>query len=496
MTAVVNTRSGAVRGAHHGGVFSFKGMPYAAPPVGENRLQPPRPPEPWDGVRDALEFGPKPPQQAIPAEAELLPELAEPGADCLTLNIWTSDLGAATQPVMVWIPGGLFEFHATGACPWYDGAAFARDGVVCVTINYRVGAEGFLYLGDGLANLGLLDQIAALEWVRENIAAFGGDPDAVTVFGESAGGLSVSTLLAMPRAQGLFKRAIIQSGGAQHVNSPESARQIGERLAAEMKAEATRKAITAAPLERLIEAQGKLREALERNPDPQLWGEAALNFLPWQPTVDGDVLPEPPLDRLRAGASADIDLLIGSNTQEARLFQVPGGLIDQVTDDFLTGMAGAYGLPVETALAAYRDLYPGGSAGDIFAAIQGDWLFRIPLLRIAEARAALDRSAPTYMYEFAWPSPQFDGRLGAGHALEIPFVFDTLGHQTEALHGAEPPQTLADAMHGAWVAFAKTGDPGWTAFDLDRRATMRFDTPSKQVEDPLARERALWNGVR
>jgi para-nitrobenzyl esterase len=212
--------------------------------------------------------------------------------------------------------------------------------------------------------------------------------------------------------------------------------------------------------------------------------------------VDGDVLPEPPLDRLRAGASADIDLFIGSNTQEARLFQVPGGLIDQVTDDFLTGMAGAYGLPVETALAAYRDLYPGGSAGDIFAAIQGDWLFRIPSLRIAEARAALDRSAPTYMYEFAWPSPQFDGRLGAGHALEIPFVFDTLGHQTEALHGAEPPQTLADAMHGAWVAFAKTGDPGWTAFDLDRRATMRFDTPSKQVEDPLARERALWNGVR
>ncbi len=497
MTQIVATQSGQVRGAHQDGVFSFKGLPFAAPPAGANRLQQPRPPEPWEGVRDALEFGPKPPQQDLPFDdIALLPDLVAAGEDCLSLNIWTGALGAANQPVMVWIPGGLFEFHATGACPWYDGAAFARDGVVCVTINYRVGAEGFLYLGDGLANLGLLDQIAALTWVRDNIAAFGGDPDAVTVFGESAGGLSVSTLLATPAANGLFKRAIVQSGGAHHVNSDASARQIGERLAARMGVEPTRAAIAAAPLNTLIDAQGELRDELERNPDPQLWGQAALNFIPWQPTVDGDVLPAPPLEAIRAGASAEVDLLIGSNTQESRLFHVPGGFIDQVSEEFLAGMAAAYGLPVETALNAYRALYPGADAGDLFAALQGDWLFRIPSLRLAEAHAAAAPSPSTFMYEFAWPSPQFGGRLGAGHALEIPFVFDTLGRQTEALHGSNPPQSLADAMHGAWVAFAKTGDPGWTPFDLRQRATMRFNATSQIVKDPMARERAIWEGVR
>lgn len=497
MSSIVETRSGRVRGADIDGVFSFKGVPYAAPPAGPNRLRPPQSAEPWVGVRDAVEFGPKPPQQDMSAEdLALLPELVESGDDCLTLNIWSSALGAANQPVMVWIPGGMFEFHATGACPWYDGGAFARDGVVCVTISYRVGAEGFLYLGDGLANLGLLDQIAALEWVRDNIAGFGGDPGAVTVFGESAGGLSVSMLLAIPSAQGLFKRAIVQSGGAHHVASAESARRIGRRLAELMGVDATRQAIAAAPLARMIEAQGALRAELERNPDPQVWGEAALNYIAWQPTVDGEVLPEPPLDRLRAGAGSDIDLLIGSNTQEARLFQVPGGLIDQITDDVLAGVAGAYGLPVEDALAAYRGFYPGSSAGDVFAALQGDWLFRIPSLRVAEAHASNARTSSTYMYEFDWRSPQFGGRLGAGHALEIPFVFDTLGHETEALHGPEPPQKLADAMHRAWVAFAKTGDPDWPQYDLDQRLTMRFYTASKVVADPLARERALWEGVR
>ncbi len=206
-------------------MISFKGVPYAAPPFGTNRLRPPQPVEPWSGVRDALTYGPKSPQLPYPPSvAILLPELAAPGEDCLNLNIWSRNLGPAGQPVMVWIPGGMVEYHGTGASPWYDG-------IVCVTSNYRVGAEGFLYLGDGIANLGLLDQIAALEWVRDNIAAFGGDPGNVTIFGESAGAMSVGTLLSMPRAEGLFRRAIAQSGAAHHVSSAATAQRVGQRLA-------------------------------------------------------------------------------------------------------------------------------------------------------------------------------------------------------------------------------------------------------------------------
>ena len=217
MNTVVKTRQGEVRGSEAYGVNTFKGIPYAAPPFGANRLRPPQPVAPWSGVRDALSYGPKTPQPSYPPEVSvLLPELAIPGEDCLTLNIWSPDLGSAGQPVMVWIPGSAFQY-GTAAMPWYDGSRFARDGIVCVTINYRVGVDGFLYLGDGIANLGLLDQVAALKWVQENIAAFGGDPQNVTLFGESAGAMSIGTLLSMPRAKGLFHRAIAQSGAAHQV---------------------------------------------------------------------------------------------------------------------------------------------------------------------------------------------------------------------------------------------------------------------------------------
>jgi carboxylesterase type B len=241
MYSVVETRFGKLRGLLSDGVSAFKGVPYAAPPFGANRLRPPQPVEPWGGLRDALTFGPKSPQVAYPPGiADALAELVVPGEDCLTLNVWTPEIGAAGRPVMVWIPGGMFEFHATGASAFYDGGRFARDGVVCVTLGYRVGAEGFLYLGDRLANLGLLDQIAALKWVQENIAAFGGDPGQVTIFGESAGGMSVATLLAMPLARGLFRRAIVQSGNTPNVTSAATAKRIGRRLAELLGVDASR----------------------------------------------------------------------------------------------------------------------------------------------------------------------------------------------------------------------------------------------------------------
>lgn len=492
---VVETRAGKLRGSIGNDAVSFKGVRYAAPPFGVNRMQLPKPVPAWDGVRDALAFGPKSPQVAYPPGiAEGIPELVVSGEDCLSLNIWTPDIGAVGLPVMVWIPGGMFEFHATGATPFYDGSRFARDGIVCVTIGYRVGAEGFLYLGDEFANLGLLDQIAALEWVQENIAAFGGDPGEVTIFGESAGAMSVATLMTMPRAKGLFGRAIVESGNTPNVNSPATAERIGRRLAELLGVAATRDAIAATSPERVLEAQTKLRNDLLTRPDPSFWGEVALSYLPWAPTVDGQIVPAPPIDRIAGGAAADIDLLVGSNTEETRLFFVCDGSIDRITDEMLLALAAAYRLPPE-GLAVYRAANPRASAGELLSAIQTDWYWRIPAVRMADAHCAT-ALASTYMYEFAWQSPQMRGRLGAAHSMEIPFVFDTLGFGTEPLLGLSPPQSLAATMHSAWGTFAKTGDCPWPKYDDIHRSTMRFDIASQVVRDPLGAKLALWKGVR
>ena len=267
MNAVVKTRQGDLRGILIDGVHAFKGVSYAAPPFGVHRFRPPQPVAPWSGIRDALTFGAEPPQLRPDAQTQaLVPDPAVPGEDCLNLNIWSPALGSARLPVMVWIPGGMFE---VGSGASYDGSRFARDGVVCVTINYRVGPDGFLYLGDGVANLGLLDQVAALEWVRENVAAFGGDPANITIFGESAGAMSVGTLLSMPRAGGLFRRAIAQSGAAHQVLSAETARRVGRRLADRLGVAATRQAIAAVPMERLLAPHAGLKGGILAHPDPE-----------------------------------------------------------------------------------------------------------------------------------------------------------------------------------------------------------------------------------
>jgi para-nitrobenzyl esterase len=496
--AVVRTRPGDVRGSVADGVNTFKGIPYAAPPFGANRFRAPQPVEAWSGVRDALAFGPEAPQLRPddPQIQALVPDPAVPGEDCLNLNIWTPDVGSVGLPVMVWIPGGMFE---VGSGASYNGCHFARDGIVCVTINYRVGVDGFLYLGEGTANLGLLDQIAALEWVRENIAAFGGDPGNVTVFGQSAGAMSVGTLLSMPHAEGLFRRAIAQSGAAHHVISATTARRIGQHLAEKLGVEATREAIAAVPVDRLLQAQAEMKADLLAHPDPERWsGEVVATMLPWQPVVDGDVIPAPPLHRIAGGASAGIDVMVGTNTDEHRVFLVPGGAIDRATAGMLAGAVAAYGLPVEATLNAYRAAHRSASAGDLLAAILTDWYWRIPAIRLADAHAKT--TSNTYMYEFAWRSPALQGLFGACHALEIPFVFDTLDAEftpmVGPLLGTAPPQQLADTMHAAWVAFATSGDCGWPRYDLTLRATMRFDTISEVVNDPRSAERALWEGVR
>jgi para-nitrobenzyl esterase len=490
---VVRIASGAVRGSVADGVNRFTGIPYAAPPFGVNRLRPPRAVESWSEVRDALTWGPKPPQLPYPSPWDvLIPERGTDGEDCLNLNIWSPDLGSNGLPVMVWIPGGMFE---AGSGATYDGSRFARDGVVCVTINYRVGAEGFLYLGDGNGNRGLLDQIAALEWVRDNITAFGGDPANVTIFGQSAGAMSVGTLLSMPRAEGLFRRAIAQSGGAHQGMSAQAAEKVRRQLAERLGVEGTREAIAIVPVDRLLQCQAELKADLIAYPDPERWGrEVVLSFLPWQPVIDGDIVPARPIDRIIAGAGASIDLLVGATTEEWNFFLVPGGAIEQITAEAVSGAIAGYGLLVDAALATYRAVHPGAGAGELLSAVQGDWVFRMPALRLAEAHAP--SRAATYMYEFAWRSPEFGGRLGACHGAEIAFVFDTLGEETTSLAGLNPPEHLADTMHAAWVAFASKGNPGWPRYDLTRRATMRFDTSSEVVDDPHSRERVLWEGVR
>ncbi len=495
MNPVVKTRAGAVRGTVVDGIATFKGIPYAAPPFGPNRFRAPQPVKAWEGEREALSYGPtvpKPPY--FPPFDVLLPEPAIAGEDCLNLNIWTPELGQAHLPVLFWIHGGAFA-NGTGAISIYDGSRFARDGVICVTINYRLGVDGFLDLGDGISNLGLLDQIAALKWVQENIAAFGGDPGNVTIFGESAGGMSVGTLLSMPQAAGLFHRAIAQSGAGHHAISPASAHNVGRYLAEKLGVEPTRSAIAAVPVDRLLQAQVELSGDVFSNPNPQKWGEVSANLMPFEPVIDGEVLTDLPIKHIATGSSANIEVMVGTNTEEERLFMVPNGSIDAINDAILAGAVGAYGLPAEKTLATYRARRPGASAGDLLEAITTDWFFRIPAIRLAEARAAAP--TPTYVYEVAWRSPQFDGRLGACHGVEIGFVFDTVAHPENApLVGAAPPQQLAETMHAAWVAFAKHGNPGWPRYDLARRATMRFDTTSAVVDDPRADERALWEGIR
>ncbi len=515
---VVTTQQGQVRGSVVDGVYTFKGIPYAAPPFGANRFQPPQPPKPFE-PRDALTYGETPLHLPFPPPLDkILPDPVIDERDCLNLNIWSPDLGSVRLPVMIWIPGGGFT-HGSNAVSLYDGSRFARDGVVCVSINYRLGVEGFLYLDDGIANLGLLDQIAALSWVQKNIAAFGGDPNNVTIFGQSAGAMSVATLLAMPLAEGLFRRAIAQSGAGHHVTSAATAKWIGQHFAKKLpnKVGATRKEIAAVPFDQLLKTQQQVENEAFRqvfpipftHPDPK-WGEVAFNGQAFEPVIDGTILPACPIDRIRDGAGAGVDVMIGTNTEEFRLFLVPPipiitlpvigdvlniAIINLITDRSLAERLKAYGLPVEETLATYRAGHPNATtAGELFAAIQTDWFYRIPAIRLAEAHAK--SPSATYMYEFAWRSPQYNGRLGACHAAEIPFVFDTLGIETEPLLGPNPPQLVADAMHGAWVAFARTGDPGWPKYDLSRRATMRFDTTSEVVDDPRPAERALWEGLR
>jgi para-nitrobenzyl esterase len=484
------TRYGTVSGEFVGGVTRFLGIPYAASPTGARRFRAPEPPEKWDGVRECIRFGATPPKPAYTAPFDqILPEPNIAGDEWLTVNVWTPDLTGAA-PVMVWIHGGAFS-NGCSAVPMYDGQAFARDGVVLVTINYRLGIDGFALLPDAPPNRGLLDQVAALEWIRDNIAAFGGDPANVTIFGESAGAMSVSTLLGMPRARGLFSKVIAQSGAAQVGADPEDAELVTGELSAALGFEATAASLAEVDLDKLIEAHTTLRDALAAAPDPARFGPSIVaTSMALIPVIDGDVLPVHPLAALASGAGADVPLLAGTNTEEFRLFFVPSGTAAMVTDATLPGFLGALGISAETA-AVYRANRPSAAAGDVLCALMTDRFFRQPTLDAAHARLAASGPAPTYLYEFAWQSP-VQG-LGAAHAMEIPFVFDNLAcADAQTAIGTDAPAALAKQMHAAWIRFASTGDPGWPPFDASYPVMIFGAEEAEVVVDPRSDERQSW----
>jgi para-nitrobenzyl esterase len=492
MAEIVATTGGKVRGVRTDGVTAFLGIPYAAPPIGAALFRAPSEPVGWDGVRDADTFGPTPPKPGYePPFDSMLTDPIIAGDEFLNVNVWTPDPGGAGLPVMVWIYGGAFR-NGGNAVPTYNGHAFARDGVVLVSLNYRLGVPGFCVLPDAPANLGLRDQLAALAWVQENIAAFGGDPGNVTIFGESAGAMSVTTLVAVAAGSGLFRKAIAQSGAGHSVVTMDDARLVTAELATRLGVDATAAAFAEVGVQRLIDAQRSVAADAAGNPDPNRWGRSVVDGgMAFMPVVDGELVTERPIDAIAAGVGHDVPMMVGTTTEEYRFFVVPTGVTDATTDERLRGLIAHRGWPTRAA-----DLYsanrPGATPGDVMAAVITDQYFWLPAVRLAEARATAP--TPTFTYEFTWGTAVKN--LGACHALEIGFVFDNLADPgTAKMAGAQPPQALADDMHARWIAFATGGDPGWAAYGSERTVMMFGSPTSGVVTDPRADERALWDGI-
>jgi para-nitrobenzyl esterase len=492
---VVDTRSGQVRGAAArapGGapVLRFLGIPYAAAPMGDGRWRAPQREAPWSGVREALELGPAAPQAAsLPSP---LPgfQVHDTSEDCLSLNVWTPALGGA-RPVIVWLHGGAYSSGGT-AQPVYDAARLAVEGdVVVVTVNYRLGALGFLAPeGDAVANCGLHDQLAALAWVREHAAGFGGDARRVTVVGESAGAGSILHLLASEWRADAFDRAVVQSGEPRTLSRHEAA-SVAEAFCRALELPgASAGVLRGVPVERLLAAQV----------DTVLVTAATVGVMPFQPSLDGELCDVTIVDGVRAGRADDVALVIGTTRDELRLFPDPrtaslddARLIRWVArlhdDSTRTDDA----RPDET-IAAYRALLgAGASNGDVWEAVRTDALMRIPNLAVADAHAA--RGAPTYVYRFDWDAPG----LGAAHAVDVPFVFgtfdregwgDTIGYDADA-------ERLGTIVRRAWTSFAASGTPDagvdWLRYELPLRPTLLLGrSGAVMVDDPAGATRRCW----
>lgn len=449
---VVRTPAGAVRGVwrEHDGVRSaaFLGIPYAAPPVGPRRFTAPAPPAPWDGERDATAYGPTP-QRAALSPVTFIPEPSIPGDDTLSVNVFTPDI-AGSAPVLVWFHGGGYV-GGSPASPWYDGRSFARDGVVVVTASYRLGFDGFGVLGDAPANRGVLDMVAALRWVRDTVAAFGGDPGRVTIAGQSAGGGAVTTLLVTPAARGLFAGAIAQSG-AFGPGSAALGTRLTRRLARALGVESTAAAFAAVDPD---DVSAALRE-VTGDADPLSSARRTLSGgadLPLGPGVDGASVPATLADAAAAGDLADVPLLVGCTAHEFTHQDGPvAAALAGLTPRQALERLGTDPALVDDVLAAHPDLDAPRAVGQALTEL----IFRRPAARLRELHGPR-----TWAYDVRWRVPAIDL---APHCVELPFCFDVLDADgvTTSL-GPNPPQDLADAVHGAWVRFVRDGDPGWPA---------------------------------
>ncbi len=498
---VVETSNGKVRGYGRRGIIKFKGIPYAAPPVRHLRFNPPAPVVPWTGVRDALEYGSIAPQAPSNLEALFGGQRAQNEAECLTLNIWTPAVDSSKRPVLFFIHGGAF---VTGTGASLDGSRLAlRGDVVVVSINYRLGVLGFLYWPDepeASSNVGLLDMAAALRFVKKNIFHFGGDPDNITIFGESAGGFAIAALLAMPSAKGLFHRAILQSGAAHPLGmNPEAAMRAHENL---IKILALRKGDLKTLRRISVDALLKAQTAIM----PASGGFTEDRPLRLGPVVDKQVLPDHPLEVLRKGYAKEISVFAGSNLNETKLWNLLNPEAEKMDEaglrkglKELVTLIGKEEQWNEKLLEIYRGNKE--TSREIMDAITTDYTFRIPSVRLAEAQSQHQKN--TYMYLFTWQSPFRGGKYGAMHALELGFVFGVLLNTEVGIFPKRDAETetLSGAMMDTWIAFARTGNPNNPAipalspYSVNKRATVIFDKEITVNDDPYGQERAVWEGL-
>jgi para-nitrobenzyl esterase len=493
-THTVEIAQGQLKGFSRDGVLRFNGVPYAKPPVGPLRWRMAEPPEPWSGIREAARFGNIAPQIQGAAERLIGGTSGTQSEDCLYLNVWTPACDGAKRPVMVWIHGGAFVTGA-GSLGTYNGKYLATRGdVVVVTINYRLGALGFLNLRDvtdgkigATGAEGLSDQIMALRWVKQNIAAFGGDAGNVTVFGESAGAMSVGALLAAPSARGLFSKAILQSGAAHIGHTRQRSAKVA-RLFLEKLDAGDAENLLALPHETILKAQADILDI------PRDTGG-----LPFGPTVDGDVLPTRAIEQVRAGSTKGIPVFSGTTADEWKLFTAARPklrLMDSAKlRRYTAGLVGADHADV------LLDAYVTGSSFERWNAVMTDHSFAVPSARLLEAQGTY---APTFAYRFDWRSPLLGGILGACHALELGFVFGTY---TEKMAGAffgsgAKADALSAAMMEAWLAFARAGDPSnaltgaWPRYDAAGRATTMLGNGDPHVTDaPSDERRKAWDAI-
>ncbi|HVS63358.1 MAG TPA: carboxylesterase/lipase family protein [Thermoanaerobaculia bacterium] len=505
---IASTTSGKVRGLVEEGVYAFKGIPYGASTAGANRFRRARPPEPWSSVRDAFDYGPAAPQPPGRIRRE---EMSE---DCLVLNVWTRGLDdGGRRPVMLWLHGGGFSTLSSSSA-LYDGVNLCQRGdVVVLGLNHRLNVFGFLHLGDvagprysDSGNVGMLDIVHALEWIRDNIESFGGDPHNVTIFGESGGGRKVSTLLAMPEAKGLFHRAIIQSGPGLHLQPRDKADVMSRLLLEELGLEP--EALDESGIERLqqlpIDDLVTAYRTVEQRLDSRSRTIGRFEQRGFVPTVGTDALPDYAFDPVASELSAEVPILIGSNRHEMAYFArlrdrevYERKLTEAQLEERVRDMAGS---AAERVLEVYRRLYPDADPSLRWMLMQSDRTYRFDSITLAQRKASAGR-APCWMYLFAWESPVDEGRALAHHALEISFAFDNTTRAPEMSGGGPEAAALAAKVSSAWIAFARNGDPStgslpdWPPYAAPRRATMVFDDACSVVEDPDAEIRKLWATV-